>query len=105
MKFERRRFITSGIAATAVAIVSRLRTEDSRASTPGAAPKAAPAERVRPPPQEAAQVLRFVQAGHGDLAKVKEMVTQDEKLVLAAWDWGSGDWETRVRRSLARWTS
>jgi hypothetical protein len=96
MKFERRRFITSGIAASAVAIVSRLRAEDSSASTPGTASKTAPAERVRPPPQEAAQVLRFVQAGHGDLSKVKEMVVQDAKLVLAAWDWGSGDWETAL---------
>lgn len=110
MKFERRRFITSGIAATALAIVSRLRAEDSSASTPGAAPKTAPAERVRPPPQEAAQVLRFVQAGHGDLPKVREMVAQDAKLVLAAWDWGSGDWETALggashvgRRDIARY--
>jgi ankyrin repeat protein len=57
-----------------------------------------------------AQVLRFVQAGHGDLDMVKEMLGQDAKFVIAAWDWGQGDWETALggashvgRRDIARY--
>lgn len=38
----------------------------------------------------------FVRAGHGNLAKVKEMLAQDPKLVFATWDWGGGDWETAL---------
>jgi ankyrin repeat protein len=41
-------------------------------------------------------VLAFVRAGHNDLARVKELVAQDSQLVLGAWDWGGGDWETAL---------
>src|SRR5689334_17826261 len=41
-------------------------------------------------------VLEFVRVGHNNLARVKELVAQDPKLVLAAWDWGKGDWETAL---------
>lgn len=96
MKLDRRNFITTGVAAAAAVVVPRLLAEDSSKSTVPAAPKTAPAERKRPPPQELAQVLRFVQAGHGDLTKVKEMLVQDPKFAIAAWDWGQGDWETAL---------
>jgi len=107
MNLERRKFLTTGLATTTAVLVPRLFAQDARA--PGQ-PPAAPAERKRPPPQDLALVLRFVQAGHRDLAKVQEMVTQDPKFVLAAWDWGSGDWETALggashtgRRDIARY--
>lgn len=41
-----------------------------------------------------AQVQAVVANAHGDLAKVTELLTQEPKLVNAAWDWGGGDWET-----------
>jgi hypothetical protein len=107
MNTERRKFITTGLAVTAAALTPRLMAEDAR---PAEQPKAAPAERTRPPPQDSALVLRFIQAGHGDLPKVQEMVAQDPKFVLAAWDWGRGDWETALggashvgRRDIARY--
>jgi hypothetical protein len=96
MKLKRRRFIAGGIAAAVASSMSGLGAEDSRTSSPVAESKALPVERVRPPPQDSQQVLHFVQAGHVDLPKVKEMVAQDPKLVVAAWDWGRGDWETAL---------
>jgi ankyrin repeat protein len=43
-------------------------------------------------------VKGFVQAGHGDqnIAKVKEYLARDPKLIYASWDWGGGDWETAL---------
>jgi ankyrin repeat protein len=41
-------------------------------------------------------VFAFVRAGHNDFPKVKEMIAQEPNLVLAAWDWGGGDWETAL---------
>ncbi len=110
MNPERRKFITTGVAAAAAFVAPRLFAEEPGKGAPPEAPKAAPVERKRPLPQELAQVLRFVQAGHRDLATVKEMVAQDPKFVTAAWDWGSGDWETALggashvgRRDIARY--
>jgi Ankyrin repeats (many copies) len=107
MNTERRKFITTGLAVTAATLASRLIADEVR---PPAQTNAAPAERTRPPPQDLALVLRFVQAGHRDLAKVQEMVAQDPKFVLATWDWGQGDWETALggashtgRRDIARY--
>ncbi len=39
-------------------------------------------------------VQAFVGNAHGDLEKVKELLSQEPALVNAAWDWGGGDWET-----------
>jgi ankyrin repeat protein len=41
-------------------------------------------------------VLRFVQAGHVDLARVKAMLEEDPQFAIATWDWGQGDWETAL---------
>ncbi len=58
---------------------------------------------IRPEPergqrQELELVKAFVQAGHGDqnIAKVKEYLARDPKLIYATWDWGGGDWETAL---------
>jgi ankyrin repeat protein len=63
----------------------------------------APTKPVRPEPQRGQRqdldlVKAFVVAGHADrnLARVKEYLSQDPKLVLATWDWGGGDWETAL---------
>lgn len=44
----------------------------------------------------AEQVREFVIAGHGDLAKTKEMLAGTPALLNASWDWGGGDWETAL---------
>ena len=74
MNTKRRRFIAGGIAATGCIVVPRLLAE---AVASPEANKPRPAERVRPPPQDLALVLRFVQAGHVDLARVKAMLERD----------------------------
>lgn len=42
------------------------------------------------------QVRQFVIAGHGDLAKTKELLSDNPALLNACWDWGGGDWETAL---------
>jgi hypothetical protein len=110
MRTNRRTFIRAGIATATAVSVPRLLAAEPGSTSPTPSSKAPPAELKRPPPQELAQVLRFVQAGHVDLDKVKEMLAQDPKFVLASWDWGQGDWETALggashvgRRDIARY--
>jgi len=50
----------------------------------------------RPPRIDAELVKAFVIAGHGDLAKVEEMLKQEPRLINATWDWGGGDFETAL---------
>jgi len=45
-------------------------------------------------PQAGELVQEFVRNAHGDLERVKELLTEEPALVNAAWDWGGGDWET-----------
>ncbi|MBC8095105.1 MAG: ankyrin repeat domain-containing protein [Akkermansiaceae bacterium] len=57
-----------------------------------------PRDRVRPT-HDLAVVTEFVSAAHRDFEKVKAMVAQDPKLVLASVDTGNigmGDWETAL---------
>jgi hypothetical protein len=61
---------------------------------------AAPAPDVMPPSAFPAQdpvlVRDMVGASHGNVARVKELVTLRPALARAAWDWGYGDWETAL---------
>lgn len=41
-------------------------------------------------------VMGFVGAAHGNLEKVKEMLTKEPMLVNACWDWGGGDFELAI---------
>jgi hypothetical protein len=41
-------------------------------------------------------VREFVIAGHGNLERTRELLGQQPGLLNAAWDWGSGDWETAI---------
>lgn len=50
----------------------------------------------RGPQIEPALVKEFVVAGHGNLARCKEMLAQTPKLINACWDWGGGDFETAL---------
>ena len=41
-------------------------------------------------------VEEFVGKAHGNLDRVKEMLTQEPGLVNATWDWSGGDFETAL---------
>jgi hypothetical protein len=48
----------------------------------------------KPAALEIALVQEFVGKSHADLARVKELLSQEPALINASWDWGGGDWET-----------
>jgi len=61
------------------------------------------------PQIEPGLVREFVANAHGDLDRVRALLTEQPSLVNAAWDWGGGDWETGLgaaahvgRRDIAR---
>jgi len=48
------------------------------------------------PAQDADLVRETVGVSHGNLARVKELVSARPALARASWDWGFGDWETPI---------
>ena len=54
------------------------------------------------PAQDPDVVKEMVGVSHGNLARVKELVSARPALARASWDWGYGDWETADRRRVAR---
>jgi hypothetical protein len=48
------------------------------------------------PRQDAAVVREMVGVAHGNVARVKELVSARPALARAAWEWGYGDWETAL---------
>ena len=48
------------------------------------------------PALAAGLVEEFVGKAHGDLERVKELLTQESALVNATWDWGGGDFESAL---------
>jgi hypothetical protein len=51
---------------------------------------------TRPDPLQGDLVKEFVIAGHGNLQRVKELLSQHPGLLNCAWDWGAGDFETAL---------
>lgn len=49
-----------------------------------------------PTPVKPELVKEFVGKAHGDLERVKELLSLDPGLLNAAWDWGGGDFETAL---------
>jgi hypothetical protein len=47
-------------------------------------------------PIDANLVHEFVGNAHGNLARVKELLEIEPALLNSCWDWGEGDWETRL---------
>lgn len=87
MNVNRRKCITIGLACSVSAsyLVSAQQADKKVEASKG-------------PRQDPDLVKAFVVAGHGDrnLARVKEYLAQDPKLIFATWDWGGGDWETAL---------
>src|SRR5438105_4863773 len=48
------------------------------------------------PTQPPELVQEMVVVSHGNLERVRELVTQRPTLAKATWDWGFGDWETAL---------
>jgi len=48
------------------------------------------------PAQDPELIKEIVTVAHGNLARVKELVTARPALARASWDWGYGDWETPI---------
>jgi hypothetical protein len=48
------------------------------------------------PTQDPALVREMVGVSHGNLARVKELVTRQPALARATYDWGFGDWESAL---------
>ena len=48
------------------------------------------------PPTIPASSRKSVGASHGNLARVKELVSARPALARASWDWGYGDWESAI---------
>jgi hypothetical protein len=93
---NRRHFIQRTVTAAAVFGTGVFAAGTERAA-PNSLTTNPPGEVVRKRgPQELGVVYAFVGAGHGNLAKVKELVAQDPHLVYASRDWGGGDWETAL---------
>jgi hypothetical protein len=55
-----------------------------------------PPPNPRFPSHDDESVREIVSVAHGNLARVKEMVTARPALARASWDWGFGDWETPI---------
>ena len=61
---------------------------------PAPTPAAAPPSTF--PAQDPDIVKEMVGVAHGNLARVKELVSARPALARASWDWGYGDWETAI---------
>ena len=89
---NRREFVTFAVSAAAFASSAKL----ANAQTPQIAPPSQAAIPAKPPALDHDMVKEFVIAGHFDLDKVKQMLSKEQGLLNAAWDWGGGDFEMAI---------
>lgn len=83
-QLSRRSFFASVPAGLTVAAFS---TESPMASGPVA---------TSFPTQDPELVREMVSVAHGNVARVKELVSRNQTLAKASFDWGFGDWETAL---------
>ena len=84
MSLSRRAFLmTSGMTPWLPAL----------AQSPGAVPSPVPDVF---PSQDPAVVREMVAVSHGNVARVRELLSRRPALANAAWDWGYGDWESAL---------
>ena len=96
MNIARRTFLARSLSVAAVATSARIFAQGAAAPMSTAPKKPAPADRVVPT-HDPEVVKEFVSVCHRDFDRVRAMVAQDRKLVLASRDTGNvgmGDWET-----------
>ena len=93
----RKKFLlTGGIAAVASLLPRPIVLAQTSPAPNSPAAGDVPNFPERGPQLEPAKVKRFVIAGHGNLAAVKEMLAAEPGLINGAWDWGNGDFETAL---------
>jgi hypothetical protein len=82
----RRHFLLAGSAAATGSLLVR----SARAGEP-------PATVGDGFPSQAPEVVQeMVGVSHGNVARVRELLSRQPSLAKAAWDWGFGDWETAL---------
>jgi uncharacterized protein YaiE (UPF0345 family) len=84
------------VGAPVVPFAFRARTAGQPAAAAPAAQPAAPAPGTSFPAQDPDLVRETVGVSHGNLARLKELVSARPALARASWDWGFGDWETAI---------
>lgn len=92
--FQRRRFIRS--SAFGLIGITAFGAASAQGSLDNAFSPAADSLFYRYPSMDDAMASGIVGAAHGNLDKVKELVTHRPELAGASWDWGFGDWETPI---------
>lgn len=88
--FSRKQFMLltgGGLTAWLIGISGRVHSQ----TNPSKPPKGDPL------PDEL--VKEWVTKAHSDPARIKELFTQEPRLLNAAWDWGGGDFETALEAS------
>jgi hypothetical protein len=70
--------------------------QDDPYAWPGAPPAASEPLDESFPSQHAFLVKEMVGVSHGNLSRVKELVSRHPSLAKASWDWGFGDWESAL---------
>jgi hypothetical protein len=95
---SRRSFLSSLPAAWTVAFVPSLALarSASAAQQGGQGPGSGKPVGDAFPRQESELVKEMVTVAHGNVARVKELVTRQPTLAKANWDWGFGDWESAL---------
>ena len=68
----------------------------SRQTSPAQEPAKPAAQGFAFPAHDADVVKEIVTVAHGNLARVKELVSARPALARTSWDWGFGDWETPI---------
>lgn len=102
--YTRKQFLFGGgVAAVSLFCGRDLLLAQSGNTLPGPSPSVRPESADNVPdfpehhPQfDRARVKRFVIAGHGNLAAVKAILTEEPRLINGAIDWGNGDFETAL---------
>jgi len=82
---SRRQFVrVAAFAAPAALVLGR--AASARAERPGSMYPTQPADLVQ----------EMVVVAHGNVSRVRELVSRQATLAKATWDWGFGDWETAL---------
>ena len=48
------------------------------------------------PPRDPEKAHAIVLKAHGDIDAVRDLLDEEPQLANASWDWGGGEWETRL---------
>ena len=96
MSLDRRTFIVSASAGLgALATMGILTPSASADETEAVLSRQAPTSAIFPK-QDPAIVGDFVGSAHRNFDRVRELLEANPELIVSAWEWGFGDWETAL---------